>query len=44
MTDSEQLQQESTIWPWLNSDCMSDSCDEDFFDEVNLFEEEEDYD
>ena len=43
MTDFEQLQQESIIWPSLNSDCMSDSCDEDFFDELNLFEEEEDY-
>ena len=44
MTDFEQLQQESNIFPWLDSDCMSDSCDEDFFDEINLFEEEEDHD
>ena len=44
MTDFEQLQQESTIWPWLDSDCISYLYDEDFFDEVNLFEEEEDYD
>ena len=44
MTNFEQLAQEAAIWPWMDSDCMSDSCEEDFFDEANLFEEEEDYD
>jgi len=44
MTDFEQLEQELRLWPWIDSDCMSDPCEEDFFDEVNLFEEDEDYD
>ena len=44
MTDFEQLEQEATIWPWIDSDCMSDPSEEDFFDKVNLFEEEEDHD
>jgi len=44
MTDFEQLEQESRLWPWLDSDFMSDPGGEDFFDEVNLFEEDEDHD
>jgi len=44
MTDFEQLEQESCLWPWLDSDFMSDPGEEDFFDEVNLFEEDEDHD
>ena len=44
MTDFEQLEQESRLWPWIDSDCMNDPGEEDFFDEANLFEEEEDYD
>jgi len=43
MTDFEQLEQESRLWPWIDSD-WPDPCEEDFFDEVNLFEEDEDYD
>ena len=43
MADFEQLAQESAISSWLDSDCMGDPCSEDFFDEANLFEEEEDF-
>lgn len=40
MIDHEQLAQESQLFPWLDSDCMSDSfIEEDFFDEANLFDE-----
>ena len=40
MIDYEQLAQESQLFPWLDSDCMSDSLiEEDFFDEANLFDE-----
>lgn len=32
MIDYEQLAQESAIFPWLDSDCMSDpTTEEDFF-------------
>ena len=46
MIDPEQLAQESAIWPWLDSDCMADPTtieDPDFFDELNEFEDEEDF-
>ena len=39
MPDPEQLEQESRLWPWLDSDCMGNPCEEDFFDEANLFDE-----
>jgi hypothetical protein len=41
MTDTEQLAQESNLYPWLDDSFMA--CDEmiglDFFDEANLFDE-----
>jgi len=39
MTDSEQLEQESKLYPWLDDNFMG--CEEmmDFFDEANLFDE-----
>ena len=39
MADTEQLEQESNLYPWLDDSFMA--CDEmmDFFDETNLFEE-----
>lgn len=37
--DYEQLAQESALFPWLDSDCMSDPTTEDFFDDANLFDE-----
>lgn len=41
MTDTEQLEQESKLYPWLDDSFMA--CDEmiglDFFDEANLFDE-----
>jgi hypothetical protein len=44
--DAEQLAQESAIWPWLDSDSMSDpTTEEDFFsplDFENGGEEDED--
>ena len=42
--DLEQLAQESAIWPWLDSDCMSDpTTEEDFFSPLD-FEDEGDED
>lgn len=44
MIDYEQLAQESQLFPWLDSDCMSDSfIEEDFFDEAWLDSDEEDF-
>lgn len=37
--DYEQLAQESALFPWLDSDCMGDPLNEDFFDDANLFDE-----
>lgn len=35
--DAEQLAQESAIWPWLDSDCMSDpATEEDFFSPLDF--------
>ena len=34
--DLEQLAQESAIWPWLDSDCMSDPTTEDFFSPLDF--------
>jgi len=39
--DSEQMAQESALFPWLDSDCMAD-VSSDFFDELSLFEDYED--
>jgi len=39
----EQMQQESALYPWLDSNCMADQ-PSDFFDELNEFEESEDFD
>jgi hypothetical protein len=39
--DTEQLQQESQLWSHLDTNVMSDQ-EEDFFDELSSFEEEED--
>jgi hypothetical protein len=41
--DFEQLAQEDALFPWLASDCMADQ-EEDFFDCLSDFEEEEDFD
>lgn len=40
--DLEQLAQESAIWPWLDSDCMSDPTTEDFFSPLDF--EDPDFD
>ena len=39
MIDYEEMALESNLFPWLDSDCMSD----DFFDELSYFEDEEDF-
>lgn len=45
MTDLEDLQMESALYPWLDSDCMADpGLEPDFFDDLNAFEDEEDDD
>lgn len=38
--DTEQLAQESALWPWI--DDSTSASDQDFFDELSDFEEEED--
>jgi hypothetical protein len=45
MTDYEQIAQEDALFPWLASDCMADdtTCESDFFDELNEFEDDEDF-
>lgn len=43
MIDFEQIEQEASIWPWLDSDCMADEKTEDFFDALSDFEEFEDF-
>jgi len=40
--DPEQQAQEAAIFPWLESDCMADQTS-DFFDELNEFEDSEDF-
>lgn len=48
MIDWEQLAQESALFPWLDSDCMSDiamcdSCNDSFFtDDDYFYDNEED--
>lgn len=40
MTDWEDMALEAQLFPWLDSDCMSDINEEDdFFDLINLMEE-----
>lgn len=40
--DYEQLVQESVLFPWLDSDCMSDDCCNDsFFTDHDYFLDEE---
>lgn len=39
----EQIAQEDALFPWLASDCMADEAGCDFFDELNEFEDEEDF-
>jgi hypothetical protein len=44
--DYEQIAQEDALFPWLASDCMGDQCEEatgDFFDDLNEFEDCEDF-
>jgi len=43
MIDYEQLAQESALFPWLDSDCMSDTCSDSFFiDDDYFYDNEED--
>ena len=40
--DLEQLDQEAALFPWLDSDTLSDQ-NQDFFDELSEFEDCEDF-
>ena len=37
MIDYEQLAQESALFPWLDSDCMSDNFDDERFIDPDAF-------
>lgn len=37
MIDYEQLAQESALFPWLDSDCMSDNFDDERFIDPGVF-------
>ncbi len=39
--DYEQLAQESAIFPWLDSDCMADECNDSFFTDSDYFCDQE---
>jgi len=41
MIDFEQLAQESALYPWLDSDCMSDTFTETFWDDFICTNESE---
>ena len=41
MIDYEQLAQESALFPWLDSDCMGDPCDDSFFIDDDYFYDDE---
>jgi hypothetical protein len=39
--DYEQLAQESAIFPWLDSDCMADTCNDSLFTDSDYFYDQE---
>jgi len=41
--DPEEMQLESNLFPWLDSDCMSDLIEEDEFNFDDYLDSDEDY-